>query len=181
MQGLLDTFLQPENTATLVLFAAGLYLLVRHYFAVRAAEASLGWEEAEGRVLASGVEHQDDYDSDRHRRTRVYAPFVRFEYQAVDGRHLSERLAFGPRIWISSEDSAASTARRYAAGTEVTVYVNPENPADAVLERRTHGGDWPMAIGIACLAGAVAFQIFDVDGELRALEAWLQSLTSFKR
>lgn len=181
MQGLLDTLLLPENASSLVLFAAGLYLLVRHYFAVRGAEASLGWEEVEGRILASGVEHQDDYDSDRHARTRVYAPFVRYEYKAANAHFRSERLAFGPRIWISSEGGAASTARRYAAGSEVTVYVNPENPAEAVLERRTHGGDWPMAIGIACLAGAVAFQAFDVNAELRAVEAWLQGLTSVKR
>lgn len=44
-------------------------------------------------------------------------------------------MTFGNPAGYGNRQRAQSIADRYAPGTQVTVYYNPQNPDDAVLER----------------------------------------------
>jgi hypothetical protein len=104
------------------------------------------WSTAVGRVVKSGTEAQ------RHRfaggETEVKTmPVVQYEF-AVAGRTWR-----GNRISIGEDSGGANTAdtlARYREGAVVTVYYDPANPKNCVLER-----DIPKGVGkgLAILVG----------------------------
>jgi hypothetical protein len=54
----------------------------------------------------------------------------------VNGTYLQgERLRLGPRVLSSEAADARREITRYPVGSPVTVWYDPQNPADAVLER----------------------------------------------
>jgi hypothetical protein len=85
------------------------------------------WPSVQGRVLESSLRAVLD------NRGRTYRAYILYEY-AVGGvirRSDVRRLGEG----TSSFTKASSRAvEQYPVGTAVTVFFNPENPADAMLE-----------------------------------------------
>lgn len=61
---------------------------------------------------------------------------VRYNY-VVDGIEYHNDTISLSQYGSSSASHAVKEARRYPAGSRVTVYYNPENPHDAVLEHKT--------------------------------------------
>ena len=105
------------------------------------------WRTTTGKVIRSEVRAQKRRDMDDRERTRS-VPFVGYEY-TVDGRRFS-----GDRVSLAEiipESDIESTLNRYPVGREVTVYFNPADPRQAVLER-----DLPLDFGRG-LMGAFAF------------------------
>ncbi|SEP31512.1 Protein of unknown function [Rhodospirillales bacterium URHD0017] len=108
-----------------------------------------GWSTAVGRIVKSSTAAQ------RHRSagdatTVKTVPAVEYEF-AVGGRKVR-----GNRIGIGGDSGGAdteATVRRYTVGAAVTVYYDPANPKNCVLERGV-----PEGIGKG-LAIIVAFVI----------------------
>ncbi len=114
------------------------------------AAAAENWRRTEGTVLASGV----DQRAARSNKDRMweYKAIVRYRYTA-DGRlHESIQRRFPEPGYSQEIQPEQRIAERYPAGSKVTVYVNPANPAESCLEPGRH---WTVWIGMA-LAGAVA-------------------------
>jgi hypothetical protein len=85
------------------------------------------WPTAMGRVLDSRRRAILD------NRGRTYQAYILYEY-SVDGvtrRSDVWRLGAGTSSYTKA---SASAVERYPVGAAVTVFVNPDNPADAVLE-----------------------------------------------
>jgi hypothetical protein len=70
-----------------------------------------------------------------------------FRGKTYTGRSMSFAAPFG-----ASLRSATIASSRYAHGQEVTVYVNPENPSQSVLEP---GVDWSTYLRIAVGGGVL--------------------------
>ncbi len=86
------------------------------------------WPEAECTVVSSGVEETGDDQE-------PYTAVVAFDY-LVDGRITrGTKLARSPSA-SSSYDTARQATDSYPPGTRTTCRINPDNPGDAVLERR---------------------------------------------
>lgn len=67
-------------------------------------------------------------------RSRVIYSF------GADGQiYGGDRVAFGANAASTLAGLISGAADRYPAGSEVTVYYNPDNPAESVLERRAAG------------------------------------------
>jgi len=141
------------NTLGLLLFAAiiAMGLWMSGHFAWRAwmAGRSGGWPAAAGRVTSSGVcEHLA--------KTITYYPCIRYEY-SVGGRVFEgTRIMWGHKD-TGSRREAERTASRYAAGTGVEVFYDPESPETACLEPgaaawETYG---LIALGLFCAATGV--------------------------
>jgi len=86
------------------------------------------WPEVPCRILESGVEDTGD-DSE------PYRPTIRFEYE-IEGRTIESREVARSGTASSSYDTARKPSYAYPAGSDATCRVNPDDPSEAVLERR---------------------------------------------
>lgn len=96
-------------------------------------------------------------------------PRVTYEFD-WEGRHLSgQRIGFGDD---SVGPNAAAVLARYPVGQAVTVYVNPRDARESVLERTAPPG---FIKGLAALALALLLLAAVVAGALRAGGDWIRS------
>ena len=99
---------------------------------------SFGWLATEGRVLTSDLE----VDSDGHFDALVvYSYDINGPYQGHNVHVVSDTPFFG-----NGQDVAQSLVQRYPVGSFVTVYYNPANPCDAVLEPGVYLGNYPLLL-----------------------------------
>jgi hypothetical protein len=116
------------GAAVCLLLAAGfLYNLLRLRGTARAAK---GWSRVEGEIIASGVDLPPTHTSDD---ATDAAAVVRYRYHAGGAVHENDRIGFGGPS-LTTRMLAAKHAARYPIGAKVDVYVDPRNPARAVLE-----------------------------------------------
>jgi hypothetical protein len=142
----------------LVFALGGAYLVYLGIKNMRKAQASQSWPSTSGQVTGVDVGESRSTDSDGHHHTSYY-PIVRYTY-VVNGQSFSgDKLAFGPRTASGRYAKAQAVASRYAVGAPVTVYYNPENPEDAVLQKRAAGTMATLIIGIAFLAVTVCLGV----------------------
>ncbi|MCU0514995.1 MAG: DUF3592 domain-containing protein [Anaerolineae bacterium] len=104
-----------------------LVLLLVMWRGRRRAQATQTWASAGGRILSAQIEMK--------RGQRGYTPYPAIVYEyAVDGRtYHSTRINAG--LTMGGTFIAQQTLDRYPPGSPVTVYYNPANPAEAVLEQ----------------------------------------------
>ncbi|MEW6030954.1 MAG: DUF3592 domain-containing protein [Chloroflexota bacterium] len=86
------------------------------------------WPSATGTVTASYLERRRSSNN----RGFVNYPVVQYSYQVNGQTYAGTKLAPGPEVGGSG---APGVVARYPAGAQVTVYYDPQNPSDAVLER----------------------------------------------
>jgi uncharacterized protein DUF3592 len=136
-------------TGIILLVLAGV-LLVRGIPGVVELMASRGWREVPGTIVGSGVQSYRGQAGGGHGRAPLARSAVGFVYE-VDGRsYTGTRAAFGTPLGFGMGLSgiAAGQAARYEAGEQVPVWVDPRDPANAVLRRSA-----PSSVLLA-LAGA---------------------------
>jgi Protein of unknown function (DUF3592) len=106
------------------------------------------WATAVGRIVTAGTQAQHHKFADEATTVRSL-PVVEYEF-AVGGRKVR-----GSRISVGEDSGGANTEatlRRYTVGAAVTVYYDPANPNNCVLERGVPQG---VGKGLAILAGLV--------------------------
>ncbi|MBN2718100.1 MAG: DUF3592 domain-containing protein [Deltaproteobacteria bacterium] len=68
--------------------------------------------------------------------TRLYQPVVRYQYRLNGVSFDSDRIDFGPVSATNIRNEASTVLSQYSRGTTTHCFVNPENPAQAVLKRQ---------------------------------------------
>ena len=114
------------------------------------ARASTTWPTAAGHIVSAKlIEH--DETNDEGEDTTYYSTQVSYAY-AVNGiSYTGQRISFGSGSGVPGDPHPAqSTITLYPPGTAVTVYYDPENPQEALLEP----GENPIVWGSLWLAGA---------------------------
>lgn len=104
------------------------------------------WQKTTGTVTRSEVRVEKRRDLDDRERMRS-VPVVEYEYSVNGKRFKGNRISLAE---IIPESDIESILDRYPSGKEATVYYDPANPRQAVLER-----DLPVDFGKG-LAGAFA-------------------------
>jgi hypothetical protein len=99
------------------------------------------WQPASGRILSSTVVRR------RRNKSSANYPVIVYEYSVGGMNYQGQKITPG-LTWSGSVASKA--VARYPAGADVTVYYDPKNPADAVLERN-------VTSMVAWLAGILVF------------------------
>ena len=130
----------------------GLGLLLFGLFQVRKVRASRNWLMAPGMVQEVLVEYsaatgEDDSDS--------YTPVVKYGFGAGGRPYLGSRIRFDAKAFQSDAKARAAVAG-FRPGLPVTVFYNPANPADCVLERRNSTGWVLLIVGAVIVLLAVA-------------------------
>lgn len=125
------------------------------------------WTPTDGVINDSGVDSSTDGEGGT-----TYCLWVEYDY-TYEGRTYS-----GHVVSFSKDNSCSSWADEadedYPPGEEVTVYVNPENPSEAVLEPGLSGVDWFVCcilpfplIGIFLVVGMIKSSISAVTESLK--------------
>jgi len=95
------------------------WILVRH-------SRSKSWSSTPGEVLESNIEEDSD----------GWAPRVRYSFEVMGRRYTNDRLYFHIPPRTLYERGAEAHLVPYPVGKQIDVYYNPQNPQDAVLDRR---------------------------------------------
>ncbi len=106
------------------------------------AKRQTNWIKTTGRVVSSEAALDGE----------EYAPFIRYEYRWEPGSYVGTKVRSGlvRYNWRGPADRLCS---RYPAGAQVSVFVNPEDPSDSVLEP---GGDSALVPLLICVGGIFA-------------------------
>ncbi|MBN1371929.1 MAG: DUF3592 domain-containing protein [Anaerolineaceae bacterium] len=132
----------------LLAFAAGSVFLILSYFKnKKKAAASLTWSTTPGTILESTVRESRSSDDDR---PSTYYAQVNYSYQVMGQAYQGKNIHIGARN-TGPHSKAQAIASRYPAGSSVTVYYDPANPADAVLERAAPANTVTLILGIIFL------------------------------
>jgi hypothetical protein len=113
-----------------VLAGLGVHLGRRARRAAAVRRAAAAWAQTAGTVLSTTIRVR------RVGQSRSEIPVVIYSYQ-VDGRpYQSHRVRAGDETGqIKVIGDASSMLERYPVGSNVTVYYDPDDPANAALER----------------------------------------------
>ena len=132
----------------LVVGVPGIVVMLR---TLESARSEPGWIRIPGVVLESRILNTSE----------GYLPKIRYEYNFEGDKHensMFKSLASTSNLRSPSE----RVIRRYPVGVKVTVYVNPNNPSDSVLEPMD--SEVPYYLGVAgfflcALIGAVGLTL----------------------
>jgi len=147
----------PERAlASVILAGIGIGISVVALGLQRQVRASQHWLSAPGQILAAQAEEFQSWasrDSSRGAGTLFY-PSVVYKFQVDGGQVISDRVSFGWDMGWPAERFFQKRLERYPEDSLVTVYYNPLNPAECVLERRAAGLPvlWGCAVVIIALA-----------------------------
>jgi Protein of unknown function (DUF3592) len=132
---------------SVVFIAIGLGLLYHARSLSAKAQQSLSWPSTEGLISHSAVLLRMQQSSSSA-TAATYKADVTYRYKVRDRDYSSERITLAD--FSSTSGRAQGIVNRYPDGASVTVYYNPVDPADAVLERGGTSG-----IGLLYLIGGV--------------------------
>ncbi|WP_369719433.1 DUF3592 domain-containing protein [Bradyrhizobium sp. LLZ17] len=115
---------------SMLLFGLTLLGLVRTRGRMQAARS---WDKVEGIIVASEVKQPASHVSDD---LDDATPIIRYRYRAGGQEQESDKVVVGG-IAMTTRVLAAKLAGRYPVGAHVDVYVDPKQPAEALLEPAT--------------------------------------------
>ena len=104
------------------------------FTAQKDAAAVTKWPTTTGTVLMSTLESRRT-NNGRH----AQYPVVLYSYQVGGRSYEGNRIAPGPEV---GGTGAPKRLAKYGTGTQVTVYYNPNDPSDAVLETTVSSIFW---------------------------------------
>ena len=111
----------------------GIFLAVI-FSAQKDAAVATKWPTTTGTILMSTLESRRT-NNGRH----AQYPVVLYAYQAGGRSYEGSRIAPGPEV---GGTGAPKRLAGYAAGIQVTVFYNPKDPSDAVLETKVPSLFW---------------------------------------
>ena len=135
----------------LVFAGIGAFLIYQSVRNRQKADASQSWPATSGQITEAHVSHHTSTDSDGDSSDH-YTPNVKYTYQAIGQEYEGTKFGFGFQQSYGSSGKAQAALARFPVGAQVTVYYNPNNPAEAVLERKAGGSTLSLVLGIIFLA-----------------------------
>jgi hypothetical protein len=112
-----------------LILASGLAVILHQHFLKQKARASQSWPTTEGTIYKSEVTVMV-FNLFRYR------PEVIYNYTVTDRRYKGKNVCLNYDIGTGNMFYAERCCVKYPAGRKVTVYYNPNNPAEACLEQR---------------------------------------------
>lgn len=155
--------MKPGIIGTLIGFLFGVLFTVAGYFVgivygkplLDQAKASEHWPTAEGTVIRS------ELDTHRSDGKTMYKADVAYEYEVQREHFESDRVWFGGGYSTNNRSEMQKIVADFPKGTPVTVYYNPDRPADAVLMPGAFTSSYAMFAGgmVALVLGGIALAV----------------------
>jgi hypothetical protein len=133
-----------------IFFLVGLALFLVGIRTYQKSNQASNWMTTTGRITTSAVTNTMGSD-------RKYYARIEYEYSVLGTTYVSNKINFSQRMGI--DDTAMGTAeekvKKFRAGSAVTVYYDPQDPRQAVIEK---GGDSGLLVlGGLFMAAALVF------------------------
>ena len=148
---------------SLLLGGTGIFLIIRWQRSKLKVQESTSWETVVGEISKAELLTRAGID-ERNR----YVPSIHYRYQVGDQSFEGDQIAIGGDYQFKFLSQAEDKLRHYLSGSEVTVFYNPENPAEAVLEREVASTQGGLIVGILltvlmlCLLCPLVYFVFDL-------------------
>jgi hypothetical protein len=123
----------------LITFVIGLVLLLNSTRSKKKAGASQQWPGVPGSIVVSEVRQSSSTDDDGH-TSYSYYPHVEYSYAVLGQQYSGKQVSFGGVVGTGNPKNAQVMIAKYPLNSPITVYYNPQNPAEAVLERAAGAG-----------------------------------------
>jgi hypothetical protein len=127
-----------------------LFLLLFALSARRKVRRSQSWEQTLGTVLFSMVETRRG-SSGGGGTTTSYYPKIVYEYRVMGQVYHGDRFNLG-EVGLGSYNRVAATVAEYPVGKHIEVFFNPDNPVEAVLQRKAPSSNLLIFIVVVILA-----------------------------
>ncbi len=135
----------------IVLLVVGAIFLIYGIIELDRASAMRDWPAIQGEVYSARVVEELDTGVDDS-TWRVYRPEIRYSFILDGTEYAGARRSLGEPA-ASWRSHAETVVARYPVGQAVTVYYNPENPRDSIIERQTAKGWATFFIVIGVVVG----------------------------
>lgn len=139
-------FQQPSLFFGIFLFAFGVVFTILGYTFNQEYQAVQRWPAVQGTIVDTSIDRRSDEGN-----SYSYSPVVVYHYSTNGSTYSGDRLMIGIQRSYDKREQAAEVLNAYPRGAAVTVYYNPANPADAVLDRETNHNMIALIAGIAML------------------------------
>ena len=142
------------------LIVIGAALSIFGVFFLRSALASYGWPSTPGFVQAI---NSSRYRSEYSGTLRTYVYQVTYGYEVNEIAYTGDRYSLGEGSTASQQYDTAREAEQagneaYPPSSEITVYYDPQSPAEAVLKRGPNIGTYvPLLMGLFFLPCGILF------------------------
>ena len=171
--GIAGRVLYTSNGAPLFVFALPIVALLGSIFSVvaflrgrRLATASMRWPTVAGIITTSGVieeaiEDKSNDDKSFIRKIYRYQVDLRYAYQVGKRDFVGTSANWGWTAIYGLRELAEKNASQYRQGQPVTVYYDPEQPGNAVLDPGNRQGSLaPLIAAAICAVVGGAFLTF---------------------
>lgn len=119
-----------------IFFIVGLIVLLIGWGDIRQAQASLNWQSVAGVIVSSDLEVRSDEQG-----STLYGANIRYTYSLNGQEYTGNRVFFG-EVNTSDRQPIFDLLLKYPKDTAVTVYYDPNDRTQAVLEPGIHGATW---------------------------------------
>lgn len=126
----------------LLLMGLGGLVIFAGVFQAMQAQQAADWPTTPGIITASTLEEKGD-------EIKRYHLEVEYEYTVQEEQYTGDEISFGTSVGERNRTKAKAEQAKYAKGTQVDVYYDPNNPQTAVLEPRLADQEVMMA-GTVC-------------------------------
>ena len=137
--------------ALIVLLLGGCFTSVSFGLIIKVKQSAItGWPSVTGKVTKNTIITKGT--SRYSGNPMFFIPEILYEYEVKGSTYSSDTVKYSflpPKRWYSGKDLAEERVKAYPLDGEVTVYYNPRDPAEAVLE--TDGSN--LWIGILIFGG----------------------------
>jgi hypothetical protein len=123
--------------------------------------ASKNWSSTTARILASDIQMRRTRSGSGY--STSHYPVVVYEYAVNGQRFQSQRIRFGSEIGYGFKRMAENIVAKYPNGSLVSVFYDPQNPTEAVLEQsagssnRMFGCIVLVILGVLLVTGIFTF------------------------
>jgi hypothetical protein len=146
---------RPKKISRAVALLPILFGLAGFYFLfvqpIRLSKAAQNWKPVSATVLSTSIRTHTERNSSGSRHGKriktSYTPHVTYRYSLADKLYTNDRFAF-LQTRYSNRYEAENILKDFPEGKMIPVYVNPENPTQAVIFRtlgkQTYTGLLPL-------------------------------------
>lgn len=137
----------------ILLFAGvGVWMILKSNKDKKKVGESTNWPSTSGTITDSHITESVSTSDDNN--ITYYRPAISYKYEVIGTSYESNRLMFGA-AQSGSRGGAQTVVAKYPVGSAVTVYYNPVDPKEAVLERQSKSTNVTMILGIVFIVMAV--------------------------
>jgi hypothetical protein len=116
---------------SILIIVIGTLIIVAQLLLLIKARISKDWKELKGEILSSEIETLNITNENN----KTYRAAISYKYSISGKQYISSRVFFGDRIHSSFKGKSLKLINKYPVGSIVSVYYDPSNLEESVLEK----------------------------------------------